>query len=89
MVFILDSSRSVEETNFQTMLEFLRDLVDHLDIGSDMIRVGVEKYSHTANTEFNLHDYFDKNSLKDGIMNIQYTRGASNTSWSSIFSVWF
>ena len=79
MVFIMDESGSVRAHNFVKMKEFVRDLVDQFDIGSNTIRVGVMKYSSGANTEFNLNSYYDKNAMKNRIMAISYNGGGTNT----------
>ncbi|KAK7092657.1 hypothetical protein V1264_008370 [Littorina saxatilis] len=79
IVFVMDASGSVGSENFQRMREFVRDLVDALDIGPNNIRVGVQKYSSGTNTEFNLSDYYDKEDMKNATMSIVYTGGSTNT----------
>ncbi|XP_070174899.1 cartilage matrix protein-like [Littorina saxatilis] len=86
IVFVMDASGSVGSENFQRMREFVRDLVDALDIGPNNIRVGVQKYSSGTNTEFNLSDYYDKEDMKNATMSIVYTGGSTNTGTTRYFS---
>ncbi|XP_076472733.1 matrilin-1-like [Babylonia areolata] len=79
IVFIMDASGSVGSSNFEVMKQFVRDLVDGFEIGSNKIRVGVQKYSSGTNTEFTLSQYTDKNSMKSRIMSIVFTGGGTNT----------
>ena len=61
------------------MLCFFQDLIDGFDIGENAIRVGVQKYSSSTNTEFNLNTDYNKNSIKNRVANIYYTMGGTNT----------
>ncbi|KAK7107194.1 cartilage matrix protein-like [Littorina saxatilis] len=79
IVFVMDDSSSVVDVEFEKMKEFVRDQVDVFDIGSNKIRVGVLKFSSSANTEFNLNSFYGKDAMKNRIMNIGYTGGTTNT----------
>ena len=79
IIFVLDASGSVGTSNFETVKQFIRDLVDAFEIGPNNIRVGVEKYSTVTNTEFDLKDYLNKKALGTRIMSIPYTGGTTNT----------
>ena len=46
---------------------------------SVQVRVGVQKYSSSTNTEFNLNDYYDKTTMVTAVGNIAYTGGTTNT----------
>ncbi|XP_035826806.1 uncharacterized protein LOC101848762 [Aplysia californica] len=79
IVFLLDSSGSVGNSNFKLLLNFVNTLVQDLDIGQNKIRVGVEKFSSRPYNEFNLNKYNDKTSLQNAISNIKFQRGGTNT----------
>ncbi|XP_076472602.1 hemicentin-1-like [Babylonia areolata] len=79
MVFVLDASGSVGSSNFQTMLSFVQDLVSGFDIGSNKVRVGVQKFSSSTNTEFNLNTYYDQTAINTAVANIYYSGGTTNT----------
>ncbi|XP_061650125.1 matrilin-3-like isoform X2 [Phyllopteryx taeniolatus] len=71
LVFIVDSSRSVRPAEFEKAKEFLIDMVDTLEIGSDATRVGLVNYASTVKIEFHLNTYFDKHALKQALARVQ------------------
>lgn len=71
LVFIIDSSRSVRPAEFEKAKEFLQDMVDSLEIGSDATRVGLVNYASTVQIEFLLKTYFDKSSLKQALAHVE------------------
>ncbi|KAK7501883.1 hypothetical protein BaRGS_00006969, partial [Batillaria attramentaria] len=79
IVFVLDSSGSVTQAGFDLLLTFVKNMVQNFNIGSNAIRVGVEKFSGAANTEFDLNSHYDKNSMVSEIQRIVFTGGGTNT----------
>ncbi|XP_070196478.1 uncharacterized protein [Littorina saxatilis] len=79
IVFVLDSSASVRESNFKLLLSFVNSLTKDWDIGPDSIRVGVEKFSVKTNTEFHLNQFNDKQQLMNATNNIKFNPGTTNT----------
>uniref|UniRef100_A0A3Q3VU48 VWFA domain-containing protein n=1 Tax=Mola mola TaxID=94237 RepID=A0A3Q3VU48_MOLML len=71
LVFIIDSSRSVRPAEFEKAKEFLQDMVDSLEIGSDATRVGLVNYASTVQTEFLLKTYFNKSALKQALARVE------------------
>lgn len=71
LVFIIDSSRSVRPAEFEKAKEFLQDMVDSLEIGSDATRVGLVNYASTVQIEFVLKTYFDKSALKQALARVE------------------
>ncbi|XP_061751677.1 matrilin-3-like isoform X5 [Nerophis ophidion] len=71
LVFVIDSSRSVRPAEFEKAKEFLIDMVDTLEIGSDATRVGLVNYASTVKIEFHLKTYFDKYALKQALARVQ------------------
>lgn len=71
MVFIIDSSRSVRPAEFEKAKEFLQDMVDSLEIGSDATRVGLVNYASTVQIEFLLNTYTDKSSVKQALARVE------------------
>ena len=78
-MFVLDSSSSVGQTNFQTMLGFVNDLIDEFDIGPSNVRVGLVKFSSSATLVFDLDDHTTKTSLKSAVAAVSYTGGSTAT----------
>ncbi|XP_061197993.1 uncharacterized protein LOC133206079 [Saccostrea echinata] len=79
IVFILDSSGSVGNTNFQKMLDFVKNMVNGMDISATGTEVGVITYSDRTHLEFHLNAHHDKQSLANAINNIRYISGGTNT----------
>ncbi|XP_051249198.1 matrilin-3 isoform X23 [Dicentrarchus labrax] len=71
LVFIIDSSRSVRPAEFEKAKEFLQDMVDSLEIGSDTTRVGLVNYASTVQIEFMLKTYVEKSALKQALARIE------------------
>lgn len=71
LVFIIDSSRSVRPAEFEKAKEFLQDMVDSLEIGSDATRVGLVNYASTVQIEFLLKTYFHKSALKQALARVE------------------
>jgi len=57
VVFILDSSGSLDEPNFNHIKNFASSVVSDLDVDSGKIRVGAITYSDYAEPRFNLNQY--------------------------------
>ncbi|KAL7876860.1 hypothetical protein SRHO_G00035030 [Serrasalmus rhombeus] len=70
LIFIIDSSRSVRPAEFEKVKVFLSDMVDSLEIGQDVTRVGLVNYASTVNIEFRLSAYHNKAQLKQAFSRI-------------------
>lgn len=79
IAFILDSSGSIGQTNYNKMLKFVRDVTSKFDVGQDKIRVAAEIFSDRTYNQFLLSKYNDRQSLDTAISNIPYKRGTTNT----------
>lgn len=79
IVFLVDGSSSIGDTNFQEVRQFLRSIVTGLDIGPDKVRVGLAQYSHETYQEFLLKDHMDKTSLLAKLDTLPYRQGNTNT----------
>uniref|UniRef100_A0A8D2MY24 Collagen alpha-3(VI) chain n=1 Tax=Zonotrichia albicollis TaxID=44394 RepID=A0A8D2MY24_ZONAL len=60
IIFLLDGSLNVGNANFPFVRDFVADLVNYLDVGSDKTRVGLVQFSDTPQTEFSLYSYQSK-----------------------------
>ena len=55
LVFVLDASGSINEPDFNRILNFVRDLASRLDVDSGNARVGVLTYSDQPKLVFQLN----------------------------------
>ncbi|ELU05673.1 hypothetical protein CAPTEDRAFT_217523 [Capitella teleta] len=83
IAFVVDSSGSIKDgdpNNWDRIKTFIRNIVEKLDIGEDMTRIGAVVFSNIGKVEFNLNKYYDKNSVVNAILDMQYGGGNTNTS---------
>ncbi len=55
VIFVLDSSGSISDQDFNAALKFTRRIVGLLDISQTHTRVALVNYGTTAKVEFSLH----------------------------------
>jgi len=79
IIFVLDGSGSVGSTNFQSMKQFVKDVVSGFDVGPGKTRFGVIKYSSYVLREFDLDTYTTKDEILNAVNRIQYPGGGTST----------
>ena len=77
VVFAIDSSGSIGEKNYYTVLDFAKTVVSSLNVGPQT-RVGIETFADDRTLQFNLNSFEDKDTLINAI-SFPYTRGSTNT----------
>jgi collagen type VI alpha len=80
VIFILDSSGSIDSPNFHLIQSFVADLVGRFDIEGGIVRVGVVSFSDNVYPAFNLSTYNTSSQIQAAIRATQYVRGTTNTS---------
>ena len=79
VVFVLDSSVSMTEQEFNKQLEFVANFSSTVPLGPRDFQISVVTFSSHAHVEFYLNQYRDNTSIHDAIMNITYKRGITRT----------
>lgn len=79
LVFVLDTSTSVTQKNFQLMITAVKDFVSNADIDSGNTRIGILTYSSRVRVEFDLNTYTSKEKLLNAVNEIKYIHGDTNT----------
>ncbi|ELT92983.1 hypothetical protein CAPTEDRAFT_220507 [Capitella teleta] len=79
IVFVIDSSGSIREHRYDMVLDYVKTIVDSMEVAPDRTRVGVVTYGDNANVRFNLNTYPDKQDVMQAIDGITYSRGRTNT----------
>ena len=77
VVFAIDSSGSIGQENYYTVLDFAKTVVSSLNVGPQT-RVGIETFANERELQFNLNSFDDKDALINAI-SFPYTRGSTNT----------
>jgi Mg-chelatase subunit ChlD len=79
LVFIIDSSSSIDDDDWPYMIKFVASVIDELEIGEYSNHVGVIKFSTRPNVEFYLNEYYNKTALKGRVEIIRYIGGETYT----------
>ncbi|XP_005072712.1 matrilin-2 isoform X1 [Mesocricetus auratus] len=72
MVFIIDSSRSVNTHDYAKVKEFILDILQFLDIGPDVTRVGLLQYGSTVKNEFSLKTFKRKSEVERAVKRMRH-----------------
>ncbi|OWF38639.1 Collagen alpha-6(VI) chain [Mizuhopecten yessoensis] len=76
VVFILDSSGSEGQNNFQKELQFVSNFVNNVQIGPQNIQVGLVTFSDIVKNEFYLNSFNNKLDIMTKLQNVSY-RGST------------
>lgn len=79
LVFIIDSSTSVGQGNFQIILDFIKDFLKNFDIDSGSVRVGILSYSTAVHDHFYLNAFQTSEDMFNAIDKIPWIYGSTNT----------
>ncbi|XP_074844397.1 collagen alpha-4(VI) chain-like [Carettochelys insculpta] len=63
IVFLIDSSLNMRSSTFDQIKNFIYQIVDQLDVGIDMYRIGLAQYSGEGHVEFLLNTYKSKKEV--------------------------
>uniref|UniRef100_A0A1X7SKR6 VWFA domain-containing protein n=2 Tax=Amphimedon queenslandica TaxID=400682 RepID=A0A1X7SKR6_AMPQE len=79
LYFVMDASGSVGSSNFQLMKNFVYNIANSFNVGSDSVRVGVMSFASSNSYHFHLNTYTAKSSVLTAINNLPYSGGGTNT----------
>lgn len=71
-MFIIDSSRSVNAHDYSKVKEFILDILQFLDIGPDVTRVGLLQYGSTVKNEFSLKTFKRKSEVERAVRRMRH-----------------
>jgi hypothetical protein len=78
-IFVLDSSTSVGNANYDKMKDFVKKFLHSANIDGGEVRVGLVSYSTKVTVEFQLNAYTTKADLFAAVDNIPWRYGSTNT----------
>ena len=70
MVFLLDSSSTIGRDNFRKLEDFLKDVVQDLNVSPDGVHVGLMQYSSYPSLEFPLDRHTSRYDVLKAIDNV-------------------
>ncbi|XP_071402743.1 LOW QUALITY PROTEIN: collagen alpha-6(VI) chain-like [Centroberyx affinis] len=79
LVFLIDSSGSINLPDFQKMKDFMKSVITKSVIGQNQVHIGVMHYSTIQRLEFPLNRYYDKGEMLKAIDNMQQIGGGTHT----------
>ena len=79
VMFILDSSGSIGQSNYTTMIEFVSEVARRFQFGSEGARFGVVTFSTLASLDIPLGRHTNAISFNKEIMSIPYKARTTNT----------
>ncbi|KAJ8334482.1 hypothetical protein SKAU_G00401210 [Synaphobranchus kaupii] len=79
LLFLIDGSSSIADSDFIHMKEFIMSIVDKSAIGLDKLHVGVLQFSIKQREEFPLNKFYDKGSITQAISSIRQLDGGTLT----------
>ncbi|XP_061084688.1 collagen alpha-1(XXI) chain [Conger conger] len=79
LVFILDGSWSVADTNFEIVKRWLVNITTHFNIGQKFTQVGVIQYSDEPHLHIPLGNHYSGEDLIEAMEAIEYMGGNTNT----------
>ncbi|MGH0123720.1 UNVERIFIED_CONTAM: hypothetical protein FKN15_013586 [Acipenser sinensis] len=86
IMFVVDSSDSIKEDDFNSMKEFIIALVNHSEIGKDKVQIGAIQYSHEPVKAFDLNEHFNKLKLRQAINAMELIKSTTATAKALNFS---
>uniref|UniRef100_A0A8C3HAJ1 VWFA domain-containing protein n=1 Tax=Chrysemys picta bellii TaxID=8478 RepID=A0A8C3HAJ1_CHRPI len=79
VVFVIDGSGSISREQYQTMQDFMTDLVKKSDVAPDRVQFGAVKYSDEPETFFYLNTNRTKSEIVEAIQNDSTIGGSTYT----------
>eukprot|EP00045_Choanoeca_perplexa_P013104 m.146362 g.146362 ORF g.146362 m.146362 type:complete len:807 (-) comp16238_c0_seq2:319-2739(-) len=77
VVFVLDTSGSVGQSNFNLAQQFVASAASLLDVGSNQVRVAAVTFNFEATLEFDFDDHMTSSRVQSAVNNIAYPVGES------------
>lgn len=78
MVFVVDESGSIGETDFQLFREFIENVSSVLSIGQNNSRVAIITFNSAASLYFNLNEHSSRSSVVQAVRNLPYNGGGTD-----------
>lgn len=78
VAFVIDSSYSIKSDDWDTLIQFVKDVTAELELGPDGYRVGVVRFSWQGSIQIRLDDAGDTATLHDALDEMEHKKGATN-----------
>ncbi|XP_044214882.1 collagen alpha-6(VI) chain isoform X2 [Thunnus albacares] len=79
LLFLIDSSGSIDPNDYQKMKEFMKSVISRSDIGENKVHVGVMQFSSVQKLVFRLNEYYSKDDMLRAIDGMTQIGGGTDT----------
>lgn len=79
LLFLVDSSGSIDPEDYKTMKDFMKSVISRSMIGRDEVHVGVMQFSSIQQLEFPFNRYYSKDEILSAIDDMRQIGGGSET----------
>jgi len=86
-IFVIDSSSSIKDKNFNYIREYIIGLIKNLPIGENRTRVGIITFNEDPIFRIKPNDYYSKADLLEAVANIPYEGKGTKTAKALDFTV--
>jgi len=86
-IFVIDSSSSIKDKNFNYVREYIIGLIKNLPIGENKTRVGIITFNEDPIFRIKPNDYYSKADLLEAVANIPYEGKGTKTAKALDFTV--
>uniref|UniRef100_A0A8C9XAN3 VWFA domain-containing protein n=1 Tax=Sander lucioperca TaxID=283035 RepID=A0A8C9XAN3_SANLU len=87
IIFLVDSSKSIDDTEYGSMRIFMESIVKQTTVGKDKTRFGLISYSDLPQHHFSLHDYDSRRKVLEALPKQKPTEGDTHTGEALQFSL--
>lgn len=84
IAFVIDSSSSIWEPNFQVQIDFLYNILNMFDISPSKTQVAAVSFSNVINPEFQFKTFSSKDHVLAAIKRIRYTQGGATRTYKAL-----
>lgn len=84
IAFVIDSSSSIWEPNFQVQINFLYNILNMFDISPSKTQVAAVSFSNIINPEFQFKTFSSKDHVLAAIKRIRYTKGGATRTYKAL-----
>ncbi|XP_066544595.1 collagen alpha-3(VI) chain [Amia ocellicauda] len=75
LIFLIDGSENVGAANFPSVRDFVLNIIENLEVGSEAMRVSVVQYSDDTLVQFYLNSYDSKADILDAVKGLSFKGG--------------
>lgn len=84
IAFVIDSSSSIWEPNFNVQIDFLYNILNMFDISPSKTQVAAVSFSNIINPEFQFKTFRSKDKVLAAIKRIRYTKGSATRTYKAL-----